>query len=179
MSQQTATSGVYELKFALSDKTDAILVVDEKKLHVNKTVLSCHSEFFNTLFNGEFKEKSMTEIPIEDIDFEDFATLLSLVHPNPIKPKEENAEKLLELADRFMLPAAKFTLELFLIATPLTTMQKIQLADKYKLDGLLNQAVASLALNEICGIRSKLDFKRISDNTKAVLFVRMLDIMGY
>ena len=135
----------------------------------------------------------MQEIPIINVKFQDFATLLSLVHPNPIKPKgsfnisdiqrvfvpEENAEKLLELADRFMLPAAKFTLELFLIATPLTTMQKIQLADKFKLDSLLNQAVASLVLNEICGIRSKLDFKIISDNTKAVLFVRMLDIMGY
>ena len=107
MSEQPAPPviTIYEMAFASSFKTDAILVVDGKKLHVNKTVrrefefsqknnfkfqlLSCHSDYFNTLFNSDFKEKSMQEIPIEDVNFEDFATVLSLVHPNPIEPTSE------------------------------------------------------------------------------------------
>ncbi|CAL2047116.1 unnamed protein product [Caenorhabditis brenneri] len=80
----TSKPSIYEKAFAKSDKTDAILVVNGKKLHVNKAVLSYHSDYFNVLFNSEFKEKSMTEIEIKDVKFEEFATLLSLVQYNPI-----------------------------------------------------------------------------------------------
>ncbi|EFP08719.1 hypothetical protein CRE_19785 [Caenorhabditis remanei] len=78
---------INESTFAPSNKTDAILMVEGKKLHVNKALLSYHSDYFNTLFNGEFKEKSMPEIPIEDVKYEDFATLLSFIQENPILPK--------------------------------------------------------------------------------------------
>ncbi|KAF1754479.1 hypothetical protein GCK72_021042 [Caenorhabditis remanei] len=77
---------IYESPFAQSDKTDAILVVEGKKLHVSKAVLSFHSDYFDILFNGDFKEKSMQEISIEDVTFEDFAAVLSLIYPKPIKP---------------------------------------------------------------------------------------------
>ncbi|EGT51170.1 hypothetical protein CAEBREN_15667 [Caenorhabditis brenneri] len=70
--------------FAKSDKTDAILVIDGKKLHVNKALLSYHSDYFAKLFNSEFKEKTMEEIEITSADFEEFATLLSLVHGTPL-----------------------------------------------------------------------------------------------
>ena len=49
-------------------------------------VLSHHSEYFDTLFNGGFKEKCMSEILIEDVKYEDFAALLSLIQDNPIFP---------------------------------------------------------------------------------------------
>ncbi|EFP13607.1 hypothetical protein CRE_09859 [Caenorhabditis remanei] len=52
-------------QFSQSDTTDAILVVEGKKLHVNKAFLSFHSDFFKTLFNADFMEKSMQEIPIK------------------------------------------------------------------------------------------------------------------
>lgn len=48
--------------------------------------LSFHSEYFDVLFNSEFKEKTMDEIPIEAVDYDDFARLLSVVYPNPIIP---------------------------------------------------------------------------------------------
>lgn len=48
--------------------------------------LSFHSEYFNTLFNSDFKEKTMSEIPIEDVKYEDFARFLSVVYPNPTYP---------------------------------------------------------------------------------------------
>ncbi|KAF1754620.1 hypothetical protein GCK72_021183 [Caenorhabditis remanei] len=128
----TPAMSIYESTFAKSDKTDAILVVEGKKLHVNKAVLSFHSEYFKTLFNGEFKEKSMQEIPIKDVKFEDFAATLSLLYPCPIKPTEENAEKLLELAERFLIPSAKYSLELFMKMCKMEKMNKIRIADKCK-----------------------------------------------
>ncbi|UMM38029.1 hypothetical protein L5515_009606 [Caenorhabditis briggsae] len=108
---------IYESPFAKTDKTDAILVVEEKKLHVNKAILSYHSDYFNTLFNSDLKEKSMPEIEIKDVKFEDFATLLSLVHEKPIMPTLENAERILELSDRFLMPSVKNVVEMFLIST--------------------------------------------------------------
>ena len=54
-----------------------------------------------------------------------------------IKPKklifpEETAEKLLELADRFLIPSAKYSLELFMKMCKMDKMNKIRIADKYK-----------------------------------------------
>ncbi|EFO91981.1 hypothetical protein CRE_11427 [Caenorhabditis remanei] len=95
-----STMSIYESTFAQSDKTDAILIVGYvdctpkqkqprlndsssaapvKKMYVNKALLSCHSDYFDALFNSNFIQKSMQEIDIEDVKFEDFATLLSLV----------------------------------------------------------------------------------------------------
>ncbi|CAL2047100.1 unnamed protein product [Caenorhabditis brenneri] len=138
---ETPELTIYEKAFAKSDKTDAILVVDGKKLHVNKTFLSIHSDYFNTLFNSDFKEKSMEEIGIKDVDFEDFATVLSLVHPNPIVPKVRKAGNLLELADRFLLPAAKNYLELFIETTQIDKLYKLRLADQYDLNFRRDRAV--------------------------------------
>ncbi|CAL2047091.1 unnamed protein product [Caenorhabditis brenneri] len=128
---ETPELTIYEKAFVKSDKTDAILVVDGKKLHVNKALLSYHSEYFNTLFNSEFKEKSMEEIPIKDVDFEDFATLLSLVQENHIDFTKKNAENLLKLADRFLLNGAKCTIELFIkMSSEFSRHEKLILADK-------------------------------------------------
>ncbi|CAL2047095.1 unnamed protein product [Caenorhabditis brenneri] len=111
---ETPKLSIYEKTFAKSDKTDAILVVDGKKLHVNKALLSYHSDYFNVLFNSEFKEKSMEEIEIKDVDFEDFAVLLSLFDEKPLEITKENAENLLELADRFLLSNARVHVESFM-----------------------------------------------------------------
>uniref|UniRef100_A0A1I7UI54 BTB domain-containing protein n=1 Tax=Caenorhabditis tropicalis TaxID=1561998 RepID=A0A1I7UI54_9PELO len=125
---------VYEKLFAKTDKTDAILVIDKRKLHVNKALLSCHSAYFDALFNSEFKEKPMKEIEIKDVHFVHFAVVLSLVHKNPIRPKLEKAEELLKMADRFDFSAATHYLDCFIGASDMSRLEKLKLADKYNLD---------------------------------------------
>ncbi|PIC14804.1 hypothetical protein B9Z55_026984 [Caenorhabditis nigoni] len=114
---ETTVPSVYETTFSKTYKTDAILVVDGKKLHVNKAILSYHSDYFNTLFNSNFMEKSMTKIEIKDAEFKDFATLLSLVHEKPIMATLRNGERILELSDRFLMPSVRNVVEFFLIST--------------------------------------------------------------
>ncbi|CAL2041480.1 unnamed protein product [Caenorhabditis brenneri] len=129
---------IYEKAFAKSDKTDAILVVDGKKLHVNKALLSYHSDYFNTLFNSDFMGKSMEEIEIKDVKIEEFATLLSLVHDNHIVPEKKNIENLLKLADRFLLPGSRCHIEHFIFySREFQNEEKLQLALNYQLDDLL------------------------------------------
>ncbi|EGT45320.1 hypothetical protein CAEBREN_00766 [Caenorhabditis brenneri] len=136
---ETPELTIYEKAFVKSDKTDAILVVGGKKLHVNKALLSYHSEYFNTLFNSEFKEKSIEEIEIKDVEFEDFATLLSLIHEKPLDFNMEYAENLLKLADRFLLNSTKLLIAIVIKnSTEFDQFDKLLLADKYGLEDLLS-----------------------------------------
>ncbi|EGT45222.1 hypothetical protein CAEBREN_05936 [Caenorhabditis brenneri] len=72
----------YEEKFPKTDKTDAVLIVDGNKLHVNKAVLSYHSDYFSTLFNSNSKK----EFTIATEKIGDFATVLGSVHGVPNTP---------------------------------------------------------------------------------------------
>ncbi|CAL2047117.1 unnamed protein product [Caenorhabditis brenneri] len=173
---ETRELGFYEKFFAKSNKTDAILVVQGKILHVNKALLSYHSDYFEALFNADFKEKSMEEIEIKDVTFKDFAILLTMIQKNPLVPTSgKNAENILELADRFLLPAAKRHVELFLINTKMDKFEKLRIADKYDLELLRKHAI--LMYN------SKEDFtqilertKEFSDNTKAKLYGKYIKL---
>ncbi|CAO4382171.1 unnamed protein product [Caenorhabditis nigoni] len=159
----------FELAFAETDKTDAILVVEGKKLHVNKALLSIHSDYFNTLFNSHFKEKSMSEIEIKDVEFEDFVTLLSLIMPETMPLTIQNGEKLLELADRFIIPAAKRHVALFIAQSNLDKEKKLILADKFDSEILRNNALAEYKERYFYNNMGKVG-KDFSQTTKNAIF---------
>ncbi|EFP08707.1 hypothetical protein CRE_19857 [Caenorhabditis remanei] len=179
----------YEEIFAKSNKTDAILVVQGVKLHVNKALLSYHSAHFNTLFNSDFKEKKMREIPIKDVDLHEFTTLLSLVQKNPMVPtgsffreisdlmnliSENNVENLLKLADRFLIPSVKRHLELFLISTKKDRLEKILIAEKYQLEDLMEREIEKYQRpKDFKNIEDSRNFSQISNATKIKLLYRL------
>ncbi|EFO91978.1 hypothetical protein CRE_11426 [Caenorhabditis remanei] len=136
-----------------------------------RRLLSYHSEYFNTLFNGEFKEKSMQEIPIKDVTYEDFATFLSLVQDKPIKLNDDrkNLENLLQLSDRFLMPAVKRHVEPFIALTNISKEEKMRLADKYDLEVLLEHALKLYKRREDYRGSFK-HFENFSDKTKAAIF---------
>ncbi|EFP08693.1 hypothetical protein CRE_19778 [Caenorhabditis remanei] len=146
-----------------------------KKLHVNKALLSHHSDYFKELFATDSGEKSPPEFQIEDVNLEDFATLLSLVHESPITFQESAAERLLKLAYRFQLPAAKHHVELFLMASSsFSRDSKFQLADKYNLETLLKSSISNISSVWACPKESTL--KGLSDKTNVRIFHRLIDL---
>ncbi|CAL2047081.1 unnamed protein product [Caenorhabditis brenneri] len=160
-----------EKAFVKTDKTDAILVVEEKKLHVNKALLSYHSDYFKTLFNSEFKEKSMEEIKIKDVKYVEFARLLSQVHDTPVPIKSYYAEDLLKLADQFLLRGAKLHVENFIInSQDFKRHEKLVLADEYNLENLLEHALG--LYNNKAAYRDFHSFesRNISDELKLKMF---------
>ncbi|EFP07972.1 hypothetical protein CRE_17654 [Caenorhabditis remanei] len=120
--------------FAPSDQNDAILIVEGKKLHVNKTFLSYHSEYFRALFSSNFKEGQMDEIPIGDVSFKDFALLLSIFHPNPVFPNDRTVEKLLEMGRRFLVPSALSSAEHHLLNMSKINDEKISFSCKISIN---------------------------------------------
>ncbi|CAI2350096.1 unnamed protein product [Caenorhabditis sp. 36 PRJEB53466] len=141
-----------EAYFAASPKTDAILVVkrggspdDVVKFHVNKAFLSYHSDYFDRLFNGDYKEKTMPAIPIENVNFAKFARFLRTIDLDPLFPTYKTVEDLLQLADRFLMPAVTRIVENFLLAHqyPDDLVAKLTWADRYRLDKLMAMCFAT------------------------------------
>ncbi|CAI2354634.1 unnamed protein product [Caenorhabditis sp. 36 PRJEB53466] len=158
--------------FVATELTDAVLVVEEHKLHVNKAFLSSHSDFFNSLFSSDFKEKSMAEIPIKDVYHEDLVCLLSVIQPqDPFVPTRRTTPMLLELAERFLMPKVTQECEKFLIWSQRTsTKEKIRLGDKHSLTELLGYCMELLNTQEKLKTVVRSDnYNDFSVNTKALL----------
>ncbi|ULU07959.1 hypothetical protein L3Y34_019189 [Caenorhabditis briggsae] len=118
--------------FAASDKTDVILIVEGKKLNVNRTFLSFHSDYFTTLFSANFKEGQMKEIEIKEVSYEDFGLLLSSIYPNPQFPNDSTVEKLLEMSSRFQVQSVIGIVEYHLLYISRIGYEKMMwLADEY------------------------------------------------
>ncbi|KAF1764148.1 hypothetical protein GCK72_004095 [Caenorhabditis remanei] len=168
----------YDKMFAQSDQNDTILVVDGKKLHVNKTFLSYHSEFFRALFSSNFKEGQMDEIPIGDVSYDDFALLLSTFYPNPVFPNDSTVEKLLEMASRFMVSSVINIIEYHLMNNSKINSEKmLWMADEYVMPKLLEKCIRGLNTAEKA---KKLDqspeYKKLSDSAKAKALDRLIKL---
>ncbi|CAI2352795.1 unnamed protein product [Caenorhabditis sp. 36 PRJEB53466] len=167
---------VFENIFAPSEFSDVALLIEGQKIHVNKAMLSIHSSFFRALFNSDFKEKSITEIPIEDVAYEEFATLLSLIYPIPVMPNPDNVADLLKLSDRFTMASVRKIAEPMLSATEhVKFCEMFSLADKYGMETLVKQCTDYLkSHDEIKELSKSSHFKELSDATKLLIFERSL-----
>lgn len=149
--------------------TDLILVVEGRKINVNKNVLSEHSPVFNTMLNSNFKESTAKEIVLEDKKATDVVEFLKCFYPNMNHPiTEQNVLQVLPLAHEYQSPLVEdcenFMIRMCRPETGLTVntlLDYILAGDKYDLTRFLNAAV------EFC---AHLDFhllngKIISENT--------------
>ncbi|XP_025110772.1 uncharacterized protein LOC112574113 isoform X2 [Pomacea canaliculata] len=83
--------------------SDIVLVVENKKLHVNKTLLMMHSPVFMTMFTARFIEKDLSEIPLPGKKVNLMVELLDQIHPGYTNEKfhDETLRELLQLADEY------------------------------------------------------------------------------
>ncbi|PIC47598.1 hypothetical protein B9Z55_006901 [Caenorhabditis nigoni] len=167
----------FEEMFAASDKTDVVLVVEGEKLNVNKSFLSIHSDYFSALFSANFKEGQMKEIEIKEISYNDFALLLSIFHPNPQFPNDQNVEKLLETARRFQVPSVTAIVEHHLLKISKIRYEKmLWLADEYVMPKLLAKCISQMnSLQKAKNWKKSSEYNKLSDKTKLLIFERLLE----
>ncbi|XP_025110774.1 BTB and MATH domain-containing protein 36-like [Pomacea canaliculata] len=83
--------------------SDMALVVEGRKLHVNKAYLMMHSPVFHRMFTSNFKEKNLMEVPLPGKKYSEVSELLKQIYPGePIDLlNDESLPHLLKLADEY------------------------------------------------------------------------------
>ncbi|KAF1764156.1 hypothetical protein GCK72_004103 [Caenorhabditis remanei] len=186
----------YDKMFAPSDQNDTILVVGGKKLHVNKSFLSYHSEYFRKLFSSDYKQGDakppkrqrkqipdnkdgqIEQIPIKDISFKDFALLLSTFYPNPVFPTDATVEKLLKLARRFVVSSVINIIEYHLLNNSKINSEKmLWMADEYLMPKLLEKCIRGLnTVEKAKKLDQSPEYKKLSDSAKAKALDRLIKL---
>ncbi|CAO4367282.1 unnamed protein product [Caenorhabditis nigoni] len=162
----------YDAVFTPSDMNDTVLVIEGKKLHVNKVFLSYQSEFFKALFSKNFKEGRDSEIVIKEVSYDDFGLLCSSFYPNPQFPNDRTVEKLLMMARRFLLSSVIAIVEYHLIHNSRIGAERmIWLADEYGMPLLLEKCIRQLnSLEKAKKLEKSEEFEKLSDKTRSVFF---------
>lgn len=65
--------------------SDTVLVAEDKRFHVHKSILAISSPVFNTMFQSGFKEAMSTEIPLPGKKAEKIYELLCMIYPFPVQ----------------------------------------------------------------------------------------------
>ncbi|KAF1764049.1 hypothetical protein GCK72_003995 [Caenorhabditis remanei] len=170
---------IYDQMFLPSAKNDAILEVDGLKLSVNKAFLSYHSDFFCALFSSNFKEGNMNEIPIKDVSYDEIGLLLSTINPKPTFPNDKTVPKILELADRFLVPSAIYHVEYHLLNnTKIENEKLLWMADRYGMEELLEKMIKELdSIQKAKQLKASDGYEELSDKAKAKILDKIMTII--
>ncbi|XP_041370461.1 BTB and MATH domain-containing protein 36-like [Gigantopelta aegis] len=171
-----------------SEDTDVVLVVEERKLHVNKAILSSASPVFSKMFHGEFREKSKEEIPLPSKSCRDFLAFLLCLYPNTLDDVTyENIEVILPLAQEYLVKSLMKKCDVFLLGilrqSKYETVSNKELvritflADKFNLVDTLKKAVEMAASRPNIQLKKEPGFAEISDKTKVEILSRRCDLV--
>jgi hypothetical protein len=125
------------------------LNINNKQLiTVNTAVLSLHSDYFKTLFNGPFFERNQTVIPIhlpETISIESFIHLINIIMNRNDLIKSDRLPDLLRLCDEYLLDYLPFHLAHYILEEFLngTAIDIVQIESKPNLISSLVRAIFS------------------------------------
>ena len=61
--------------------SNKVLLVEDKKLFVNETILSMSSPVMEAMFTGDFREKGEEEITLPEKTYQDVYELMEVIHP--------------------------------------------------------------------------------------------------
>lgn len=128
-----------------------------------------HSDFFRALFSSKYKEGHMKEIPIEDVSFEDFGLLMSTIYPKAVFPNDKTVEKLLELADRFLVTSVIGHVEYHLLHNSQISYEKIiWMADAYGMSNLMRKCISELnTLEKVKRLSKSPEYEKLSKDAKS------------
>lgn len=159
--------------------SDGVVVIDGVRLHVSKPYLALYSPVFSALFYGEFRERDMEEVPLEDVIIEEFNELLQVIYPSHKKVTAENVEFLLELGDKFEVQYVIDECERFLTGTEeIPIITKLVWADQYQLSRLQDVCIRTFkTTTEIKNLKTLDEYKNLSDTTKSALLEKMFKLM--
>jgi hypothetical protein len=122
---------------------DVILVVENKKLYCNRSILSIWSPVFETMFKSNFKEKDSTEINLPDKAYEDVLEMLHVIYPPNKSITAINVERLLEFADEYQMVELTKRCKAFFLQQR-GTIEILLLAQRYQFEEVIKRCADHL-----------------------------------
>ena len=86
---------------------DVTIKINNKCFSANRLVLSCYSEFFETMFQTDMKEKYQNTVDMNKIDETSMQIIIDYIYTGKIIINEENAIGLLSAADYLLMDDLK------------------------------------------------------------------------
>ncbi|GMR35165.1 hypothetical protein PMAYCL1PPCAC_05360 [Pristionchus mayeri] len=152
-----------------------VLIVEGKKLHVNKEYLSMHSPVFAGMFSGEFAVNE-EEVEIKDIVYEEFVEFLNVIHPSLSPITASNVKYVLRYAAQFQMEGVMDKAEEFLkSARNVNTARKLLFAYMYHLDSLKQHCLDSFrSVEDIFALQNHLEYPILTEPIKLLLFDKLM-----
>ncbi|CCD69483.1 BTB domain-containing protein [Caenorhabditis elegans] len=161
----------------MMEYSDIVVLVNGQRFYLLKKFLAFHSTFFESLFLGGFYEAKLAEVPLYDIDVDDFQKFLEVLYGFPVI-NDNTVEGILLLADMYQTPLVSELCEDFLIQTTgKTYRKKLQMAIKFNLENLKQFCISMI--KSPFDLRSMIpsDISSIDHSTLAALFTKSLTLM--
>lgn len=133
-----------ELDFSTPWKmSDLVLVVENKRFHVHRSILSMCSPVFDRMLSSDFKEKNAPEIPLPGKKADEIEELLRSIYPYvEHRICEENSFSLLELSCEYQLDRLKARCEKYFMCKSMNNEEALEfvvVAQRHQLSNELIQ----------------------------------------
>ncbi|KAI1708025.1 BTB/POZ domain-containing protein [Ditylenchus destructor] len=172
--QDRATMLLQKLCSSTSCNPDAVLLVENNRIPVHKMFLSVCSEYFDAMFKNEnnFKEKDENEIVLEEVRYNDIMEVLVVIYPIGYPVNEKNIGSVLEMADRFIMPAILERCKKELkTSTKINGALKLLYAQRYRFSDLYIEYVQQYkSISDAAELKANPEYELIDDKTRALIF---------
>lgn len=165
-------------------RTDCNILVEETPIFVNKELLAESSEYFKTLFFGDFKEKKENEIKLSNVTIVEFLEYLYRIYI-PCRPfSMSRMGTVLKLADRFqnddLLKECALLMANLEMVTAAEKCRMLEWADNYRMQvycilflyrmqALFNQIISTITQEEFRMLNPDVACYFTSENSRLVL----------
>jgi hypothetical protein len=87
--------------------SDVTFLVEGKKFNAHRIALLASSDTFKAMFDGGYREKEASTIPIPNIRYCVFEAMMHCIYTGDVEVPEHLAEEMLQAADQYMLDRLK------------------------------------------------------------------------
>lgn len=159
---------------------DVCLVVQDRKFYYSKQHLAFHSDYFKTMHFGDFKEKTMKEIVLNDPEQPgDFHKFLLIINGLGVNGTDEEVTRVMSLSKKWMADIPyNACLHHLLKSTRSSLKEKFDLATIYGLDVYKGTLIARVSSVDELGTIIPADLTTLDEYTRDKLFEKSLKLHG-
>ena len=160
---------------AVIENADVEFEVEKKLLKANRGCLSMISSVFRVMFNGNFKERRETKIPLPGKMYDDMLEFVEVTHTGKAIEKA-NVQIILPLANEYDCKPVLRECEYFLLFEGSSTLGDLVLASTYKFLKLENKCINQLVWGDFSGVVKDSRYNELSSETKVRLLEKKLNV---